>query len=88
MERSRKQREQFRQTWENQHPLPIARRTGWVRTLIVEDHRAFRERLVHLLQDNVATLTVGEAEDGLEGVRKAEELKRQSRSAGHRTSST
>jgi CheY-like chemotaxis protein len=74
IERSRLQRKSFHRKWTNQRSLAMPRHAGWARTLIIEDHPAFRERLVDLLQDCVSTLVVAEAQDGVEGVRKAEEL--------------
>ena len=74
VERSQMQREHFQHTWEHHAPWLVPRKAGWARTLIVDDHCAFREKLTHLLEGYVGTLIIGEAEDGLEGLRKAEEL--------------
>ena len=45
-----------------------------VRTLIVEDYEAFRQRLRLVLQDETDCVVVGEASDGVQAVELAREL--------------
>jgi DNA-binding NarL/FixJ family response regulator len=45
-----------------------------VRTLIVEDHEEFRNFLRSTLQEEAQCIVIGEAVDGLQAVRQAEEL--------------
>lgn len=45
------------------------------RTLIVDDHEAWRRHVCSVLETEPGLLVVGEASDGPEAVRKAEELK-------------
>jgi DNA-binding NarL/FixJ family response regulator len=54
-------------------PLKMARSS--VRVLVVDDYEPFRKFVASTLQTNQDLQVVGEASDGLEAVRKAEELK-------------
>ena len=49
--------------------------TALHRVLVVEDHRPFRRILCQLLRERPDVLIVGEAGDGLEGIRQAEALR-------------
>jgi DNA-binding NarL/FixJ family response regulator len=48
--------------------------SGSVRLLVVEDHEPFRRFVCSMLRKRTEFLIIGEASDGLEAVRKAEEL--------------
>ena len=49
--------------------------SGKIRVLLVDDHTLFRSGIKSLLQRNEAFEVVGEAGDGLEGIKRARSLK-------------
>jgi DNA-binding NarL/FixJ family response regulator len=54
--------------------LPVTVKMPALRTLIVEDYEAFRQRLRLVLQDETDCVVVGEASDGVQAVELAREL--------------
>ena len=57
------------------HPHPAATAADPIRIVVIDDHTLFRRGIIALLQREDGFAVVGEAADGLEGVRRVAELK-------------